>query len=104
MRAFLFGVPRGALCGFFPLRKNTLKIPQNNLWKIFLLVRPGQVFAALLAAICARIGSRKNKIKAGSLPLFLRDRNGTLGKRIRKTVIATNVFPFRNYGKPFAKR
>ena len=31
VRAFLFGVPRGALYGFFLMRKNIFNIPQNNL-------------------------------------------------------------------------
>ena len=45
VRAFLFGVPRG-LCAW-------------------------NKFAALLAAICARIGSKKAKSKAGEIPPFL---------------------------------
>ncbi len=56
---------------------------------------PGEAFATLLAAICARIGSRKARIKAGFFPPFCRA-GGTCRQREKeKRCSVAHAFPAR---------
>ena len=89
----MFGVPPGSPARILPDATKFLKIPQNISEKYF--SRHINKFAALLAAICARIGSRKAKIKAGFVPPFCRA-GGTCRQREKeKRCSVAHAFPAR---------